>query len=154
MSVLEIHAQPSRTTSWMLSWFLFATGILAYFWASTDRHRDNPDDRVMPTLHQMGKAFADAVMKPAQDAEVAVDADQQTTFTKIRNGMLWKDTKATGRRFLLSLGLLVPSGIARIALYGGCFRMSGTFFTCDSYYFSTKIVALVPAADSVYRLRD
>ena len=60
MSILQIHAQPSRTTVWILSWFLFATGVVSYFWVSRGRHLDNPDDRVMPTLRQMGHAFADA----------------------------------------------------------------------------------------------
>ena len=106
MSFLQIHAQPSRTTVWILSWFLFATGIASYFWVSRGRHLDNPEDRVMPTLRQMGQAFADATLKPAEDDEVTGNPDQQSLATRIRNSMLWKDTMATGRRFLISMALL------------------------------------------------
>ena len=99
MSVLQIHAHPSRATVWILSWFLFVTGIFSYFWVSRGRHIDNPDDRVMPTLRQMGQAFSDAVLKPAEEDEVAPDADRQSLLQKIHASMLWKDTIATGRRF-------------------------------------------------------
>ena len=34
VSLLQIHAQPSRTTVWILSWFLFAAGLGSYFWIS------------------------------------------------------------------------------------------------------------------------
>ena len=74
MSVLQIHSHPSRTTVWVLSWFLFVTGVFSYFWVSVGRHRDNPDDRVMPTLRQMGQAFADATLKPAEDDEALADS--------------------------------------------------------------------------------
>ena len=74
MSILQIHAQPSRATVWILSWFLFAIGIVSYFWVSRGRHIENPDDRVMPTLRQMGQAFANATLKPAEDDEVAANA--------------------------------------------------------------------------------
>lgn len=139
MSVFEIHAQPGRATVWALSWFLFTAGIVAYFWASRSRHLDNPDDRVMPTLVQMGHGFADAAMKPADDDEVAPDWDRQPAFTKIRNGMLWKDTEATGRRFLISLALLFPAVL--LGLHMGMFPYAGTFFLRFVLFFD-KIVAL------------
>ena len=50
MSFLRIHANPARTTAWILSWFLFAAGVASYFYVALERHRDNPDDRVMPTI--------------------------------------------------------------------------------------------------------
>lgn len=139
MSVLQIHAQPSRSTVWMLSWFLFATGIASYFWVSRGRHLDNPDDRVMPTLRQMGRAFSDALVKPAEDDEVAADADRQSVITKIRSGMLWKDTMATGRRFVISMALLFPAVI--LGLHMGMFPYVGSFFLRFVLFFD-KIVAL------------
>lgn len=139
MSVLEIHAQPSRATVWILSWFLFASGLAAYFWVSRGRHVENPDDRVMPTLRQMGQGFADAVLKPAEDDEVAADAGQQSLFTQIRNGMLWKDTMATGRRFIISMALLFPMVI--LGLHMGMFPYVGSFCLRFVLFFD-KIVAL------------
>jgi NitT/TauT family transport system permease protein len=138
VSLLQIHAQPSRTAVWMLSWFLFCAGMVAYFWVSKGRHLENPDDRVMPTLRQMGQAFTDAVTKPAEDDEVVSDTDQGV-LAKIRAGMLWKDTKATGRRFLISMALLFPAVL--LGLHMGMFPYVGTFFLRFVLFFD-KIVAL------------
>jgi NitT/TauT family transport system permease protein len=139
MSVLQIHAQPSRAALWTLSWCLFAAGLVAYFSVSADRHRENPDDRVMPTLRQMGQALANAALKPAEDDEVIPGADRQPLVTRIAHGMLWKDTQATGRRFLISLGLLFPAVL--LGLHMGMFPYVGTFFL-RFFLFFDKIVAL------------
>ena len=69
MNLLRIHASPSRTTAWTLSWFLFAAGVLGYFYIAQQRHQENADDRVMPTAAQMIHAFEDAVLKPAEEDE-------------------------------------------------------------------------------------
>jgi NitT/TauT family transport system permease protein len=139
LSVLQIHAQPGRVAVQALSWFLFAVGLAAYFWISSARHRENADDRVTPTLVQMGKGFADAILKPAEEDEVASDADGQPLLTKIRHSMLWKDTEATGRRFAISLALLFPAVL--IGLHMGMFPYVGTFFLRFVLFFD-KIVAL------------
>jgi NitT/TauT family transport system permease protein len=139
MSVLRIHLQPSRGTAWVLSWFLFGAGVLAYFGASGNRHRDNPDDRVMPTIRQMGQAFANAALKPAEDDEVAAGADRQPLATRLVRGMLWKDTIASGRRFLISLGLLFPAVL--LGLHMAMFPYAGAFFLRFVLFFD-KIVAL------------
>jgi len=137
--VLQIHAQPGRVAVQALSWFLFAVGLAAYFWISTARHRENADDRVTPTLLQMGKGFADAILKPAEEDEVTADADGQPLLTKIRHSMLWKDTEATGRRFAISLALLFPAVL--LGLHMGMFPYVGTFFLRFVLFFD-KIVAL------------
>jgi NitT/TauT family transport system permease protein len=139
VSVLQIHAQPSRATVWTLSWLLFATGLASYFWVSRGRHIENPDDRVMPTIRQMAQGFADAALKPAEDDEVAPDADRQSLIAKFRNSMLWKDTMATGRRFLVSLALLFPAVL--LGLHMGMFPYVGSFFLRFVLFFD-KIVAL------------
>jgi len=139
LSVLQIHAQPGRVAVQALSWFLFAVGLAAYFWISTARHRENADDRVTPTLLQMGKGFADAILKPAEEDEVTADADGQPLLTKIRHSMLWKDTEATGRRFAISLALLFPAVL--LGLHMGMFPYVGTFFLRFVLFFD-KIVAL------------
>ena len=54
---LLINARPSRTWSLLLSWTLFAAGIAAYFYVSHARHRENPEDRVMPTVAQMARGM-------------------------------------------------------------------------------------------------
>ena len=51
---LLIHAKPEpRLVLRSLSWFLFAAGIAAYLWVADARHRENPEDRVTPTVAQM-----------------------------------------------------------------------------------------------------
>jgi NitT/TauT family transport system permease protein len=53
--------------------------------------------------------------------------------------MLWKDTKATGRRFFVSLALLIPAAI--LGLHMGLFPYAGAFFLRFVLFFD-KIVAL------------
>jgi NitT/TauT family transport system permease protein len=93
----------------------------------------------MPTLHQIGEGFSDAVMKPPEDDDAGADADRQSTMAKIENGMLWKDTVATGRRFLVSLALLFPAVL--LGLHMGMFPYASTFFLRFVLFFD-KIVAL------------
>jgi NitT/TauT family transport system permease protein len=138
MSVLRIHAQPGRTVSWVLSWFLFIAGITAYFYVSVQRHRDNPEDRVMPTIAQMVQAFRDAALKPAEEEEAPTDAPR-TLFAQIRSSMLWKDSTATSRRFLISVALLFPAVL--IGLHMAMFPYIGAFFL-RFFQFFDKIVAL------------
>src|SRR5580698_1322843 len=137
MSFMRIHAQPGRTVSLVLSWFLFASGIVAYFYVSAQRHRDNPDDRVMPTIAQMVQAFHDAAVKPEEDE--AQDDAPRTLFAQVRASMLWKDTTATSRRFIISVVLLFPAVL--IGLHMAMFPYIGAFFL-RFFQFFDKIVAL------------
>jgi len=125
MSFFRIDAQPARIPAWVLSWFLFAAGITAYFYAAQQRHRENPDDRVMPTIAQMSRAFQDALAKP-------LDGDEP-------HSMLVTDTVATGRRFLISVALLFPAVL--LGLHMAMFPYLGAFFL-RFFQFFDKIVAL------------
>jgi len=137
MSVLRMHAAPTRATAWILSWALFAAGVGAYFTVVRQRHLENPDDRVTPTLAQMAQAFADAALKAPGDE--ASDGAAQSLGARISNSMLWKDTKATGRRFFISLALLVPAVL--LGLHMGMLPYVGMFFLRFVLFFD-KIVAL------------
>jgi NitT/TauT family transport system permease protein len=123
---------------WILSWTLFAAGLASYFWISSARHRENPDDRVMPTLAQMSQSFIDATLKPAEE-DTAEDAASQSLLTRVHNSMLWKDTQATGRRFFISLALLFPAVL--LGVHMGMFPYVGGFFLRFVLFFD-KIVAL------------
>ena len=138
MSVFRIHAFPGRTTGSILSWFLFGAGILGYFYVAQQRHRENPDDRVMPTAIQMIHAFEDAALKPAEEENLDDIADAPL-FTRIRSSMLWKDTAATGRRFVTSVALLIPAVL--LGLHMAMFPYIGAFFLRFIQFFD-KIVAL------------
>jgi NitT/TauT family transport system permease protein len=139
MSFFHIHSHPGRAAGLVLSWFLFAAGIVSYFYVAQARHRDNPDDRVMPTVTQMVRAFQDAVLKPAEEEEVQERAESQPMVKRIRASMLWKDTTATSRRFLISVALLFPAVV--LGLHMAMFPYIGALFL-RFFQFFDKIVAL------------
>lgn len=139
MSFFRLHASPNRTTAWLLSWFLFVAGITSYFYVAQQRHRDNPDDRVTPTATQMVQAFEDATLKPAEEDNAGDDAAPAPLWTRIRASMLWKDSLATGRRFLISIALLFPA--VMLGLHMAMFPYVGAFFLRFVQFFD-KIVAL------------
>jgi len=138
VSFIRIHASPNRTTAWVLSWTLYAAGIAGYFYLAQQRHRENPDDRVMPTAIQMIHGFEDAVLKPAEE-ENTDDASDAPLLRRIRTSMLWKDTTATGRRFVVSVVLLIPAVL--LGLHMAMFPYIGAFFLRFIQFFD-KIVAL------------
>jgi NitT/TauT family transport system permease protein len=135
---LLIHARPNRATTFVLSWFLFAAGIAAYLVVAQSRHRDNPEDRVMPTVTQMARGMWTAAMQPAEEDE-QIDAAGAGLLQQFSRSMLWKDTRATSRRFLYSLALLIPAVV--IGLHMGLFPYTGVFFLRFVLFFD-KIVAL------------
>ncbi len=112
---------------------------MSYFYVAQARHRDNPDDRVMPTVTQMVRASQDAVLKPAEEEEVLQGAESQPMITRIRASMLWKDTMATSRRFLISVALLFPAVV--LGLHMAMFPYLGALFL-RFFQFFDKIVAL------------
>jgi NitT/TauT family transport system permease protein len=134
MSFFRIDAQPARIPAWVLSWFLFAAGIAIYFYAAQQRHRENPDDRVMPTIAQMTRAFQDAAAKPVEGEDAS-----QTLWSRLRGSMLATDTLATARRFLISVALLFPAVL--LGLHMAMFPYFGAFFL-RFFQFFDKIVAL------------
>ena len=132
-----VHAKPSRTTSWMLSWVLFSVGLGLYFYASEKRHHDNPEERVMPTVTQMFHGIANATSNPAEDDDAL--PDNAPLGQRLFASMLWKDTLATSRRFIVSILLLIPAVV--LGLHMGLFPYVGVFFLRFVLFFD-KIVAL------------
>jgi NitT/TauT family transport system permease protein len=132
-----IHAKPGRTATLILSWFLFAAGIGLYFYTAAARHRENPEERVTPTLAQMARGMYDAVLHPAEDDEPL--AEGASSMETVRHSMLWKDTKATGLRFFYSLALLLPA--VMLGLHMGLFPYVGVFLLRFVLFFD-KIIAL------------
>ena len=132
-----IHAKPNRFWSAGLSWFLFVAVVAAYLYVADARHRENPEDRVTPTVAQMATGMYHAVMQPAEeDEQVAAAGGWLDTVSR---SMLWKDTRATSRRFFYSLVLLIPAVI--LGLHMGLFPYVGEFFLRFVLFFD-KIVAL------------
>ncbi len=134
---LLIHARPNRTLALLLSWGLFALGVGLYLYVSHARHRENAEDRVMPTITQMARGMYDAALKPAEDDEAP--ARQDSIAGRFLGSMLWKDTRATARRFFYSMLLLIPAVL--LGLHMGLFPYVDVFFLRFILFFD-KIVAL------------
>ena len=139
MSLLNICARPGRTATWTLSWLLFATGFVMYFYTAQKRHKENPDDRVVPTLSQLASGIYQAAMSPDGDEAQPADAPGESAFARFRHGMLWTDTVASSRRFFYGLALLFPAVI--LGLHMGIFPYFGVFFLRFVLFFD-KIIAL------------
>jgi len=135
--VFAIHAKPGRHTTLILSWFLFVAGVCLYFYTSGARHRENPEDRVTPTVTQMFTGMRDAVLRPAEDDEPLPDGASWSQ--PILHSMLWKDTRASGRRFVYSIALLFPAVL--MGLHMGLFPYFGAFLLRFVLFFD-KIIAL------------
>ena len=97
------------------------------------RHRDSTAPGVVPTLAQMAEGVYNATLKPEEGAE------NQSAWTRFSNSMLWQDTKASGRRFLISMALLFPAVL--LGLHIGVFPYVGVFFLRFILFFD-KIIAL------------
>jgi NitT/TauT family transport system permease protein len=132
-----INARPSRTMTIVLSWVLFATGIGLYLHTSAARHRENPEDRVTPTIGQMIRGMSGAALTSAEDEET--QAPPASVIQRFSTSMLWKDTVATGRRFFCSMALLFPAVL--LGLHMGLFPYVGAFFLRFILFFD-KIIAL------------
>jgi NitT/TauT family transport system permease protein len=76
-------------------------------------------------------------LQPAEEDE---DLPETATLReRFMGSMLWKDTKASGRRFFISLALLFPAVL--LGLHMGLFPYVGAFFLRFILFFD-KIVAL------------
>ncbi len=134
----QIEAKPSRLTWFALSWLLFAIGIGLYLQESVKRHRENPDDRVLPTLTQLARGIQNAVLNPPDEDDDGTVA-QQSWWRRVPHSMLWKDTWASSKRFLVSLALLIPAVI--VGLHIALFPYIGVLFLRFVLFFD-KIIAL------------
>ena len=134
---LLIYARPGRSTALVLSWALFAAGIAAYFFVAHARHLENPEERVTPSLAQMTAGMLNAALQPAEDEEAP--EVEGSIAQRFLGSMLWKDTVATGRRFVYAMLLLIPAVL--LGLHMGLFPYVGAVFL-RSFLFFDKIVAL------------
>ncbi len=121
----------------MMPWLLFVLGLAVYYQFSQERHRQNSDDKVMPTLTQMSHALRESALNPPED-QFTGEAPS-TLWGRVRQSMLWQDTFASSRRFLISLALLFPAAL--LGLHIGLFPYIGSVFLRFVLFFD-KIIAL------------
>jgi NitT/TauT family transport system permease protein len=131
--LFAINAEPGKAATWILSWFLFALGIGMYLYTANQRHKENPDDRVVPTLSQLVDGLHDAAFGTNEEAGT------QSLPARFFQSMLWQDTVASAKRFGWAMILLVPAVI--LGLHVGMFPYIGVFFLRFILFFD-KIIAL------------
>jgi len=132
-----VQVRPSRLWTQSLSWVLFLVGIALYAHLSVVRHRENPDDRIAPTARQLYDGLKTAALQPAEEDD-PLDPGA-TTWQQLTHSMLWKDTLASTRRFLIALALLIPAIL--LGLHMAIFPYFGAVFQRFVLFFD-KIVAL------------
>ena len=135
--LVGIQVRPSKLWTLSLSWVLFVVGIALYAHVAIVRHQDNPDDRVAPTARQLFAGVKTALLQPAEEDE-PLDSGA-TVWQQIHASMLWKDTMASSRRFLIAMALLIPCIF--LGLHMAIFPYFGALFQRFVLYFD-KIVAL------------
>jgi NitT/TauT family transport system permease protein len=134
----DIQAKPNRLLANSLSCLLFIVCIGLYMQTSISRHRENIEDRVVPSAGQLVRGIHSSVFEPAEEDDY-VPADNASRWERFRHSMIWKDTASSGRRFFISLLLLIPATL--LALHIGLFPWVGAGFLRFVLFFD-KIVAL------------
>lgn len=115
-----IHALPGPFLTRFLACIPFAIAIAFYSHASHERHKENPQDKILPSLSQMVKATSTmAFVKDKRSGDY----------------LLWKDTTASLRR--IAIGVSVSALIGLIlgmnsALFRGMGALTVPFFTFAS----------------------
>lgn len=134
----DIQARPNRLLTQALSCLLFVVCIGLYMQTAANRHRENPEDRVVPNQHQLLAGIKSAVLEPAEEDDY-IAPDNASTWERLYHSMIWKDTVSSGRRFFIALALLIPAVV--LALHIGLFPWFGAGFLRFILFFD-KIVAL------------
>ena len=133
----DIQCRPRRLWTQSLSWVLFLVGIFTYTQFSLVRHKENPEDRVIPSGTQLWQGIKASVLAPAEEDD-ALDPGA-TTLQRISHSMIWKDTLSSSRRFFIAIALLIPAIL--IGLHMAVFPYAEAFFLRFILFFD-KIVAL------------
>ncbi len=137
--MFRIFSAPDHRFGAVLSWVLFALALFLYLKTAHSRHIENPDDRIVPTLQQLSSGFTQAALKPAEEDDSSDLPEHPSPQQQLVHGMLWKDTMASGKRFMISLLLMLPAVF--IGLHMGAFPWVNRFLGRFVLFFD-KIVAL------------
>src|SRR5260370_35275775 len=137
-SPFDIQVRPNRLFAQALSCLLFVLCVGLYIQISAKRHHENSEDRVVPNVHQLMGGIHASVLEPAEEDDYLAP-DNASKWELFRHSMIWKDTVASGKRFFISLLLLVPAVI--LALHIGLFPYFGAGFLRFILFFD-KILRL------------
>jgi len=137
MKWLGINARFGKVSSVLLSVALFALSIGLYLHTSHERHQENPQDKLMPTLTEMADGFYRTAFEPDRNDELR----------------LWVDTVASGRRFLISLALMAIAVV--LGLHMGVLPFFEKLFLRFVLFFDkVPALALLPILFIVFGLGE
>jgi NitT/TauT family transport system permease protein len=114
---LGIHATPPKGLRIFLALLPFVLAIAVYLTASDARHRENPQDKLLPTISKIGTAID----------KVAFSEDKRSGDI-----LLWKDTTASLKRLLVGIGAAACLGFIlglNMGLLPGIRGLTLTFVT-------------------------
>jgi NitT/TauT family transport system permease protein len=133
----DIQGRPRKLWTQSLSWILFLIGIFAYTQISIHRHKENPEDRVVPSVAQLYQGVKGAVLQPAEEDDPL--NDNASFVQRLTHSMLAKDTLSSAGRFFAAILLLIPAIL--IGLHMAVFPYAEALLLRFILFFD-KIVAL------------
>ena len=137
MGLFNIHAKPNRVVAFLLSILLFVICIIGYALISHARHKENPQDKVVPTFSEMADGFKRAAFEKDRKDEIR----------------LLVDTIASVRRFLISLAFL--SLAVLLGLQMGVFPyMELIFLRFITFFDKIPALALLPILFIIFGLGE
>lgn len=112
-----LHASPPPWLNWTLALVPFVLIIAVYMMASNKRHEENPQDKLLPGISQMGVAVK----------RMAFEQDR-------RSGKypLWSDTFASMKRLLIGVGVAATLALLlglNMGLFRGLQSLASPFLT-------------------------
>jgi len=123
-----IYAKLPRWLQIILTLLPFALLIAVYISVADQRHQENPDDKVTPTLRQLAGGFYRTATEPDRDG-------------KIR---LWVDTVASLRRLAIGVLLAAVVGILFGLHLGVMPFFEATFLRFVTFFDKIPALALLP----------
>ncbi len=124
-----VNARPSRLTQILMGLVPFALLLTLYCIASDLRHKENPDDKLLPTLTQMLTA----------SQELAFEVDSRTGVR-----LLWTDTSQSLIRLAAGVGAAALTGLT-VGLFLGVFGgWRATFLPFVTFLAIVPPLALLP----------
>ena len=137
MVFFDINARPGPLVKVLLSLALFVLMVVAYAYTAHKRHQENPKDKVVPTFAEMADGVKRAAFEPDRKG----------------NYRLVVDTVASGKRFLISLLLLIPAVI--LGLHMGLFPyVEHLFHKFVVFFDKIPALALLPILFIVFGLGE
>lgn len=83
MGFFNLLAKPGPKMSWGLGLCLFLLALIAYVAVAESRHRENPDDKVVPTFSKMVDGFYSVAFEKDRNEEYRLWVDTWASFKRV-----------------------------------------------------------------------